>query len=339
MRILFTTVKGKNLVNLNTVYKLEQRIAKDHECKWAGLGHEDYVEGESLEETVRRLYGDNSPDWVVTNNAHLSSFKQMIGENDERDYKVAVTLADLHAEPEEWVKIANWADAVFMRYLQTPYVKRSFLGKPLGYKKNDPNYYLNSIKSPILHFPWFTDPEIYKPSKTKEHEVVFLGAHREKVYPLRHTIVEELTKLCEDNNWRYLVKGRPPGKTVERDIEKLKQEGYIVGDLYGKTVASSKIFIFGNSIFSYPLSKYFEIMGSGTLVMANEPQSAEALGFIDGETYVKINKDNWKAKLAQYLNDDDERERIAHNGYKHVIENHSVEKRAQQQLDFLSSLT
>ncbi len=60
-------------------------------------------------------------------------------------------------------------------------------------------------------------------------------------------------------------------------MEKLKQAGNIVGDLYGNTVASSKMFIFGNSIFNYPLSKYFEIMGSGTLVMTNEPLTSDLL--------------------------------------------------------------
>ena len=165
--------------------------------------------------------------------------------------------------------------------------------------------------------------------------MVFLGAYRKKVYPLRHRIVNELPSFCQEKGWRYLVKGRPPGKTIERNIEKLKSEGYIVGDLYGKVIASSKIFLFGNSIFRYPLSKYFEIMGSRTLVMANEPQNAKDLGFVDGENYISVDTGNWKEKLDYYLENDDERERIALNGYNHVRQHHSVERRSKQLIDFL----
>jgi len=338
LRILFTTVHGKNIVNLNTVYSLEQKISEKVECKWAGLGHDEYVGKETLDQTIERLYGNDPPDWIVSNNAHLPTYQKMMKEKKHRRYKIAITLADLHAEPKKWVEVANWVDAVMMRYLYAPYVKRTLISRNIGYKKSDPEYYLKNIKSPILHFPWFTDSEIYKPKKEKIHDVIFLGAHRKKVYPLRYQIVNELPKYCEENGWTCLVKGRPPGKTLERDIEKLKQEGYIVGDLYSQTLASSKVFIFGNSIFQYPISKYFEIMGSGTLVMANEPQSAEALGFIDGENYVSVNGDNWKQKLAYYLENDEERERIALNGYTHVITNHSVEKRSEQLLDFLNNL-
>lgn len=337
MRILFTTIHSKNLVNLNTVYNLERHVSQKAECRWAGPGHEDYVQGESLDQTVNRLYGDDPPDWVVSNNAHLPTYLETISTK-ERNYKVAITLADLHSEPEKWVKVANNADAVLMRYLYAPYVKQTLLGRTIGYKKTDPEYYQKNIKSPILHFPWFTDPEIYRPQPDKRYDVVFLGAHRKKVYPLRHDIVHKLGDYCKENGWSCLIKGRPPGKTLERDMEKLQKEGYIVGDLYGKTVASSKVFIFGNSIFNYPLSKYFEIMGSGTMVMANTPQASDELGFIDGENFVSINKDNWQQKLRQYLQDDSERERIAINGYNHVSKNHSVENRTNQLLNFLASV-
>lgn len=338
MRILFTTIHSKDLVNLNAVYSLEKLVSETNDCKWAGQGHPDYVTGESLNQTVDRLYGDDPPDWVVCNNAHLPTYRELMKDRGKRTYKVALTLADLHSDPEQWVGAANWADAVLMRYLYSSNQKQTLLGRTIGYKQSDPEYFMKNIKSPVLHFPWFTDPGIYKPNPVKDYEVIFLGAHREKVYPLRHKIVTELPSYCNSQGWRFLVKGRPPGKTLERNIEQLKSEGYIVGDLYSKVVASSKVFLFGNSIFDYPLSKYFEIMGSGTLVMANAPQTALELGFIDGENYVSIDQENWKTKLAYYLEDDSERERIALNGYNHVIKNHSVENRVDQLVDFLEKI-
>ena len=338
MRILFTTVHSRDLVNLNVVYSLEKKISMEVECYWTGKGYSSHSGVETLDETVKRLCGDNPPDWVVSNNAHLPTYQKMMKESSRRDYKIAITLADLHVNPSDWVKVANWADAVMMRYRFSPYIKQDLLGRIVQYRKFDPEYYINKIHSPTLYFPWFTDPEIYKPISEKEHDVVFLGAHRKKVYPLRHQIVNELPEICKERNWSYLIRDRPPGKTLERNIEKLKHEGYIVGDLYAKTIASSKIFIFGNSIFQYPLSKYFEIMGSRTLILANTPQTSEELGFIAGENYVSITKDNWKEKLVYYLENESERDRIAENGYRHVLENHSTSSRSNQQIEFLKSL-
>ncbi|MCW4050850.1 MAG: glycosyltransferase [Candidatus Bathyarchaeota archaeon] len=284
---------------------------------------------------MRRLYGSDGPDWVVINNAHRPTLSKMMEETTERDYKVAITIADLHVNPLEWVKAANMFDAVLMRYLYSPYEKKSIMDRFTYYKKHDPRFYLDNIKKPVLHFPWFTDPGIYKPSEEKEYDVIFLGSYRKKVYPLRNRIVANLAKLCEEKGWKYLVRDRPPGDTLVRDIERLKSEGHIVGDIYAETVARSRIFIFGNSIFSYPLSKYFEITGSRTVAMADKPTSAEVLHFESGENYVEITLENWKKKLEYYLEDDQLCEEIARKGYDNTMKNHSSEVRARQLVDFL----
>ncbi|MBN2335110.1 glycosyltransferase [Candidatus Bathyarchaeota archaeon] len=338
MRILFNTIRSDNLVNLNVVHYLEQETAKLADCQWSGAGWENHVPGEPIDETVKRLYGADPPDYIVNSRADIEESMRVADARTPETPRTVMTIGDMHVEPEAWVETANRGfDGALMRYLYSPYAKRTLLSYGY-YSKFDEDYYLDNLKPEKLHFPWFTDHRIYHPSEEKEHDVIFLGAYRRKVYPLRYDIVKELPKLCEENNWRYLIRDRPPGKTPTRDVQTLTEQGHIVGPKYAETIAKAKVFIFGNSIFRYPVSKYFEIMGSGILVMANRPQSAEELHFRDGDNYVEINRQNWKEKLRYYLEDDAERERIARRGYETVNKYHTSEVRAGQLVEFLGKL-
>ncbi len=339
MRVLFNTIRSVNLVNLNVVYYLEREVAKLVDCRWSGSGWENHVPREPINETVRRLYGNDPPDFIVNSSALLEENKRVAREKTGETPKTVMTLNDMHVNPEEWVSTANEGfDGVLMRYMYSPYRKTPLFFNLAFYTKFDENYFLENLKIEKQYFPWFTDHRIYKPSEEKEYDVVFLGAYRRRVYPLRNMIYNELPRLSERKGWRCLVRGRPPGRTPLRDIQELEKQGYIVGTRYAETIAKAKVFIFGSSIFRYPVSKFFEIMGSGTLVMADRPQSADELHFEAGENYVEINRDNWEEKLEYYLEDDAERERIARNGYETVMKYHTSETRARQLVGFLRRL-
>lgn len=339
MRVLFNTIRSSDLVNLNVVYYLEQEVAKLADCQWCGAGWDSHLPGETIDETVKRLYGNDPPDFIVNSSAQHIENKRVAREKTGKTPKTVMTVNDMHVDPEEIVATANTGfDGILMRYLYSPYRKTPLLFNLALYTRFDPNYYLDNLNLARQHFPWFTDSRIYRPVEEKMYEVVFLGAHRRRIYPLRHRIYRELPRLSERKGWRCLVRGRPPGRTPLRDIGELERQGYIVGPRYAETVAKAKVFVFGTSIFRYPVSKFFEIMGSGTLVMADKPQSAEELHFEAGENYVEINRDDWKEKLEYYLEDDVERERIARNGYETVMKYHTSETRARQLVDFLSKL-
>ena len=338
MRILFTTIRSDELVNLNVIYSLEKEVSRYAECQWIGRGWREYKPGEKLDESIKRLYGNDPPDWVVSNRADLQEYREHGSPRDGRPYDMVMTLADLHVDPHGWVRAANAGyDVTLMRYLYSPYVKKSLLGRYRYYQKIDPEFYVKNLTTKIHHFPWFTDPSIYKPSSEKGYDVVFLGSSEKKVYPLRNAIVQDLPRLCKEKGWRYVLKGRPPGETTHRNIPELLGQGYIVGERYAETLAKSKVFIFGSSIFRYPLSKYFEVMGSGALAMADEPQTAQQLHLRDGENYVRVTKENWKRTLEYYLENDDEREMVASKGYETVMKYHSVEVRARELVNLLKT--
>lgn len=321
------------------LYWLEKEVSKQAECEWNGSGWENHVPNEHINDTVKRIYGNDPPDFIVSNRPDYQEYKLLTETRTEDTPPAVMTLVDNHVDPAKWVDVANRGfKGTLMRYMHSPYVKKSLFNKMVYYSKFDPDYYIKNIVNMKLHFPWFTDHRIYKPIEEKEYDVIFLGTSRKKVYPLRHDIVNDLQRICKKKGWRFLIRDRPPGETVSRRIPDLIKQGFIVGGKYAETVAKSKIFVFGNSIFDYPLSKYFEVMGCATLVMADKPQSAEELHFEAGENYVEINREDWKNKLEYYLEDDAERERIARNGYETVMRYHTSEVRAKQLLDFLDKL-
>lgn len=340
MRILFITLKTVDLVNLNVIYYLEKEVSKIVDCNWAGKGWPNYVPNEPLNKTIKRLYGNDPPDWVVSNRPDLLEYKKIVLNTEGREYGLAMTLTDLHINPKEWIKVANAGfDVSFLRYLYSPKIKKLCWLKPLSYYADfDPYFYIRNLKTRFFCLPWFIDPTIYKPKEgEKKWDVAFMGSYSRKVYPLRYEIVKELPKVCKEKKWKYLLCGRPPGKTIERHIQKLINHGYYVGTRYAEALASCKILIFGSSIFKYPVSKYFEAMACKTLVMADTPQMAEILHFKPDWNFVEINPKNWKEKLDYYLTNEEEREKIANRGYETVMRYHTSKIRAKQLVSYLKA--
>lgn len=338
VRILFMTSNAFDRVFSNFYY-FQQEVGKYADCKWAGPGWPNHVKNESLSRTIKRLHKNDSPDWVIDNYPRFDIPK-------DRCYKVGICLEDLHGafslrvSPEGFVKILNKAryDAVFARYLYSPY---KYVMLPILHvvRKFDRNYYIKNLRADIFHLPWSINPSIFRPIEgEKKWDVTFIG-RVSRVYPLRRTIYKSLPSLGRKKNWRiFCLKTPPIGSFPKmsriRSDPNLKSK-YYVGIDYATILARSKIFIFGSSVFKYPVSKFFEGMACGVLVMADKPQTAEKLHFKPGVKFVEINKDDWKEKLSYYLENDDEREEIAQRGYETVMKYHTNEVRAKEFISYL----
>jgi spore maturation protein CgeB len=92
----------------------------------------------------------------------------------------------------------------------------------------------------------------------------------------------------------------------------------------------SKIFLTCDSIYKFPVLKYFEALSCGALLLAPGSTELEQLGFKDGETFVEVNETNFLQKATYYLSHDQERNRITENGLKFIQERHTTEVRAKQ---------
>lgn len=77
-----------------------------------------------------------------------------------------------------------------------------------------------------------------------------------------------------------------------RDIERLEKmkKNVFVGQNYAKELNRSKIVLTCDSVFKYPLMKYFEITACNALLLASYSKELGDLGFIPGVNFVAIDE-------------------------------------------------
>lgn len=320
VKILFLTKLGEGLVGApQTYHEFEQAVGKITECKWAGEGWGDYKQGESMDETVQRVMPDC--DWVIAEKNNTWSLPE------KRDYRVGVFLSDIHGKhnlgigtPDGFFKLVDEAgfDAVFLKYLE------------IHARASDPHLF-KKLHTKVYHLPWSVDVNKHRWER-KRVDVSFIGSHEYNIYPIRSEVWNELQWVSK--GYGCVLSPSPRGKTYSRKVDDLKDK-YYVGDRYIKLLNQTKIMIFDSSIYRYPVQKYFESMASACLVLSDEPSTAKELGFVDGETYIKISTGDWKQKLKECLTDYDSFKHVARNGLRNIVLNHCHEIRAKQFLEML----
>ena len=176
--------------------------------------------------------------------------------------------------------------------------------------------------------PHHANTDIYKDYKQpKDIDILLTGAIYDQVYPLREKM---LTRLSGRQGF---VHHQHPGYRQIKNKETL-----LVGESYAREINRAKICLTCNSVFSYPLMKYFEIPACGSLLMAPASPELLDLGFVPGVHFVSIEDHNFEEKLDYYLNNDQERELIIANGKKLIVKTHSTKQRVQEFLQAMEEI-
>jgi hypothetical protein len=126
----------------------------------------------------------------------------------------------------------------------------------------------------------------------KEIDYLLMGALHDSIYPLRTKIAKGMV------NEKGFVLHRHPGYC---DYSREEENEALVGTAYAKTVNKAKIFFTDDSLYKFPIAKYFEVPACNTLLLASGSAELRDLGFIDGETFVEINEGNYRKKARYYL--------------------------------------
>lgn len=183
----------------------------------------------------------------------------------------------------------------------------------------------------LLHWlPHFVEPTVFRDYRRRKNiDVLFMGASNPKVYPLRHKMKTALT------GHPGFVSHYHPGYTnFGSDAQALVARGFAL------EVNRAKMFLSCDSIYHYPLRKYFEVPACNTLLLASDNADLRELGFRSGVHYVAVTERDFLAKIHFYLHPNNEslRARISRQGYAFVREKHTTSVRTLQLLQMIGSI-
>ncbi|MCF6409161.1 glycosyltransferase [Pseudalkalibacillus salsuginis] len=161
----------------------------------------------------------------------------------------------------------------------------------------------------------------------KEINLLMLGSMIEHLYPLRVHLFNTLSKRTD-----FLYVQHPGYRNLPSNAKAM------TGENYAKLLNRAKIFLTCDSIYKYPVLKYFESLACGTLLLASGSKELQDLGFIDGETFIEINDHDVLEKVNVNLKNESRRNRIVSKGKRLIQQKHTTEVRAKELIGHIERL-
>jgi len=266
----------------------------------------------NIHDIIKEL--DFLPDFIFIDEIeHFRKTQGFIEGLKEVNIPSGILIHDLHRDNEIHSKyvIENEIDLVFTYY------RDAFLR------------FYPELADRMVWFPKHINPNIFKDYQLpKEIDYLMMGATQKRFYPLRSYIHRKMR-----NHPGFVYHGHPGYK----DFSEEEKEKLYIDEKYAKEINRAKIFFTCDLILKYPISKYFEVLACNTLLLAIGSQELRDLGFQDGETFVEINRKNFREKARYYLENEKERLEIAKRGYEMVHTHFQTKKRAKQFVDTIKS--
>jgi len=147
-------------------------------------------------------------------------------------------------------------------------------------------------------------------------------------YPLRVLVRSSL-----DTNLHF----SPPHPGFHGNYKNSGKDIYVKDD-YAKLINNYSCSLGTSSIYNMAVTKYFEIMASGSLLIADETEDSELAGLIANKYFVPITRDNAIDVIQDCLNNPDKYEHIQKQGMEYTRNNHSVINRFEQLKDIIYNL-
>jgi len=308
--------------------RLDNYLAKCHEALRTGLaaifdtrffgkGYAGYGIGKfrchDFPSIVRNLFPDNAPDWIFTQNIQKSPWELVprYPGLEKISAKKAILLADY------WLLAEKNLEGL-PRFVETYDIDLvfSYFPQPL-------EIWAQTIAGPKLRYlPPTFNPQLFNDwGMPKIYDIGFLAAGTVdpvKYYPERQHIHQV---LMAQKDLHYLWAPHPGWKHHGKNAP-------LVGKRFSRSINSCKMFITTGGIWGNANPKYFEILASRSLLLAEEPVGAEKLGLLDGVNYVKISQEDVLDKIHYYLEHEDLAVEIATKGFELVMTRHNCYARA-----------
>ncbi|HET7626774.1 MAG TPA: glycosyltransferase [Bacillales bacterium] len=266
---------------------------------------------------------------VWTEDGHMSDILSRI--DDEPDF---ILLNDCFAPPLcpniyglNSVSIPKWMifhDLFIQRQQRKRFVTEQRIDYFFPHYRDSFIKWYPQLADRMIWLPHHANTAVYKDyEQDKDIDWLMMGAVDRRLYPLRSAMKQTFSGM------NGFVFHPHPGHRHEKEIE----PGSFIADNYARQINRAKIFLTCGTKFRHPVMKYFEVLACNTLLLAPGSKELADLGFVDGETFVSVERNNFYDKAVYYLDHEEERRRITANGHKMVMENHSTNRRAQQVID------
>jgi len=311
MKILYLTKNDENRC-ASTSWYLKNQLAKIKKVVFYGPGHPkfSFFRRWEVPKIIRRVYADCNPDVILID--HYWRVSHRWKNLDKIEIPKAFIVSDPHYEPSRKME----------------YIRQNKIDLALFICKHSIRQFKDRINCSFGWLPWSVDTSVFREyGFERKYDVTSLGVVN-RFYPLRERILEILPKTA---GMTFFTKKRPGNWNLNPEKDLFREN-------YAKVLAQSKIFIFGTSIWNYPLAKFFEAMACNTLVMAPMPLNGEDLHFKPEFNFVEINEENFLEKIRYYLGHENERREIAKRGCETVKKYHTVTVRARQLVDYLNNI-
>ncbi|MGE5415313.1 MAG: glycosyltransferase [Acidobacteriota bacterium] len=302
LRLLFITKDFRNYTERNTAYLCEELDKLSNLMVW-------YNDGD-IRQILRHI--PNKPEFILINDMKETRSPRISGLSALKT-SFGIIMHDIHykiSEREQYLK-KNKVQYIFSIYRD-------------AYKKR----FRRHIDK-MIWMPHWINTNIFKDyGLSRDIDWLMMGKLA-SYYPLRKKMFQAL------NNKPGFVYHPHPGY---RQVNELGEKEFFVGERYAREIAKAKMFLTCDSIFHYPIIKYYEVLACKTLLLAPASQELSDLGFIPGVNFVEVDQNNFMEKADYYLANSKERESIAETGFHMVRKNHSVNVRATQLIESIKAI-
>jgi hypothetical protein len=294
LKLLFITIDFQRHIERNTYY-LSQELSKICDLEvWHQSGN--------INRILKQI--PFKPDFILLNDFKRTRCPRITGLPGLK-IPFGIIIHDIHYKPDKRRE--------FIRNNKVKYIFPIYRD---AFKRRFPKYIRN-----MRWLPHFVNTDIFKDYELDKDINWLMMGMMSRFYPLRRKMYRRM------RHKHGFVRHSHPGYRRFNDRQKSR---LFVGESYAREISRAKMFLTCDSVYHYPLIKYYEVLACKTLLLAPYSKELRALGFIPGVNFVAVNRKNFLYKAKYYLKNEGERLRIAEAGYEMVRSKHTVEIRAAQ---------
>jgi len=274
-------------------------IGRQHKVVYYGHGFPNYNSSWSVQDIIKKKYGNSYPDLVMTYGWRYSKDFQGIGDLSIPKVHIVVDFGRQQGIPKQNDFHRNNKYDLLFAITQNAYRLL---------KKNTPEI-------PVHIIPFSVDTNIYKPLNLPKEDMVLAAFNsRSDVYPNRTKIRKALHQM----KIKVIQK-----KVIHQRLINL--------------INRCKISVTSNNVFASLSMRYTETLACGGFLLADKPEDLELVGLEDKKHLVVYNDiKDFKKKVKYYMSHDSERKRIENAGMKFVRSNHSCAVRVREMTDIIN---